>query len=329
MLSARWSALPGAYASALALSLFLPPDPVHAQTSGTVADALPRVVVRASRPQPARQPRRPRPVRTRPIVPVQAAITPAPAGPDIPSGAAGTPRGGSLTSPTFAQAQREVERTPGAVQVVPSEAYRNTTPASTIKDALDYVAGVFVQSKWAEDSRLSIRGSGLSRNFHLRSLQLYMDGIPINTADGYGDLQEIDPAAYRYIEVYKGANALRFGANALGGAINFVTPTGRDANIAAGAIDAGSFGFFRLNGSSGGSYGPYDYFVTGTYQRQDGYRQHSNGESERASANFGYQLSPDVETRFYFNANHILQRIPGSVTKDMVLTSPQDRKSVV
>ena len=56
-----------------------------------------------------------------------------------------------------------------------------------------------------------------------------MDGIPINTADGYGDFQEIDPSAYRYVEVYKGANALRFGANALGGAINFVTPTGRDA----------------------------------------------------------------------------------------------------
>jgi iron complex outermembrane recepter protein len=35
----------------------------------------------------------------------------------------------------------------------------------------------------------------LSRNFHLRGVQLYMDGIPINTADGYGDFQEIDPSA--------------------------------------------------------------------------------------------------------------------------------------
>ena len=53
-----------------------------------------------------------------------------------------------------------------------------------------------------------------------------MDGIPINTADGYVDSSEIDPTAYRYVEVYKGANALRFGANSLGGAINFVMPTG-------------------------------------------------------------------------------------------------------
>jgi hypothetical protein len=40
---------------------------------------------------------------------------------------------------------------------------------------------------------LSIRGSGLSRNFHLCSVQLYMDGISINTADSYGDFQEIPP----------------------------------------------------------------------------------------------------------------------------------------
>ena len=92
--------------------------------------------------------------------------------------------------------------------------------------------GVFVQPKWGEDSRLSIRGSGLSRNVHGRGVQLLMDGvIPITTADGGSDFQEIDPTAYRYIEVYKGANALRYGANQLGGAINFVMPTGYDADL--------------------------------------------------------------------------------------------------
>ena len=126
------------------------------------------------------------------------------------------------------QALRDIQQTPGGVAIVPAEAYRNSTVANTIKDVLDYVPGVFAQPKWGDDTRLSIRGSGLSRNFHLRGVQLYMDGIPINTADGYGDFQEIDPTAYKYVAVYKGANALQFGANALGGAINFVMPTGRD-----------------------------------------------------------------------------------------------------
>jgi iron complex outermembrane receptor protein len=228
----------------------------------------------------------------------------------------------SLTVPTAAEAQRQIERTPGAVEVVPDTAFKNA-PAQTVKDVVDWVPGVWAQPKWGDDTRLSIRGSGLSRNFHLRGIQLYMDGIPINTADGYGDFQEIDPSAYRYVEVYKGGNALRFGANSLGGAINFVTPSGRDARLFDGRVDGGSFGLLRGQASTGGVYGPADYFITGSAWRADGFRDHGDGHAERGSANLGYQLSPDAETRFYLNANTVRQRIPGSVTKDSALTSPQ------
>jgi iron complex outermembrane receptor protein len=142
--------------------------------------------------------------------------------------------------PSADAARRNLERTPGAVEVIPDAVYKNGQ-AQTVKDIVDYTPGVWAQPKWGDDTRLSIRGSGLSRNFHLRSTQLSMDGIPINTSDGYGDFQEIDPTAYRYVEVYKGANALRYGANALGGAINFVSPTGRDASAFEARFDAGSF----------------------------------------------------------------------------------------
>jgi len=228
----------------------------------------------------------------------------------------------SLTAPTTQQAARTIAQTPGAVAVVPDTAFK-TGSAQTIKDILDYVPGVFAQPKWGDDTRLSIRGSGLSRNFHLRGTQLYMDGIPINTSDGYGDFQEIDPTAYRHVDVYKGANALQFGANSLGGAVNFVSATGRDASWFDGRIDAGSFGYLRGQASSGGASGPVDYFVTGAAQRVDGFRDHSWGNSERGSANFGYQFSPDFETRFYLNANTVRQRIPGEVTKASALNSPK------
>jgi iron complex outermembrane receptor protein len=232
-------------------------------------------------------------------------------------------RSGSLGVPTTAEATAEINRTPGAVEVVPDTAYKTSTPAVTIKDALDYVPGVWVQPKWGEDSRISIRGSSLSRNFHLRGIQLFMDGIPINTADGYGDFQEIDPTAYRYIEVFKGGNALRFGANSLGGAINFVMPTGYDSDLFGARVDVGSFGFHKLAVSSGGVYGAADYFITGTWQEQDGFRDHSDGESVRGSMNVGYRLNENIETRFYLNANNVDQRIPGSVTKQSALADPK------
>jgi iron complex outermembrane recepter protein len=230
---------------------------------------------------------------------------------------------GALAVLSAQQALTQINNTPGGVALVPAAAYKNSTVANTIKDILDYVPGVFAQPKWGDDTRLSIRGSSLSRNFHLRGVQLYMDGIPINTADGYGDFQEIDPTAYKYVEVWKGANALQYGANSLGGAINFVIPTGRDPWPNGVSADMGAFGFKRLQANAGGAIGPWDGFVTASTQASDGFRDHSFGSSTRVSGNVGYQFSPDAETRFYFNANEIRQRIPGSVTKQSALTDPQ------
>lgn len=68
--------------------------------------------------------------------------------------------------------------------------------------------------------------------------------------------------------------------------------------------------------------------MTGSYQVQDGFRNHSNGDLMRGSANFGYKLTPDVETRFYFNGNTIEQRIPGSVTKYTALNDPRSAQRV-
>ncbi len=254
----------------------------------------------------------------------------APVGATAPAAVSGTPaqRSGSLTVPTAAEARAEIARTPGAVDIVADDEFTRSTPARTIKDVLDFVPGVIVQPKWGEDSRLSIRGSGLSRNFHLRGIQLYMDGIPINTADGFGDFQEIDPSVFRYVEVFKGANALRFGTNSLGGAINFVMPTGYDADKFSVRVDIGSFGFHKLSASSGGVYGAADYFIAGTWLEQDGFREHSDGESVRGSANLGYRLSENVETRFYVNANSVDQRIPGSVTRDTALNSPRTAAAI-
>jgi iron complex outermembrane receptor protein len=228
-----------------------------------------------------------------------------------------------LGSRTADQARHDIQQTPGGVAVVAAEDYKTTSVASTVKDILGFVPGVFAQPKWGDDTRLSIRGSSLSRNFHLRGVQLFMDGIPINTADGYGDFQEIDPTAYKYVEIFKGANALQFGANSLGGAINFVTPTGRDATINSAAFDMGAFGYRRFQGSVGGANGPWDTFFTASNQQAEGFRDHSSGHATRASGNIGYQISPDFETRFYINANDVRQRIPGTVTRDSALTSPQ------
>jgi iron complex outermembrane receptor protein len=225
-------------------------------------------------------------------------------------------------TPTVAQATAEIERTPGGVEVVPDTAFKDT-PVQTIKDVLQYVPGVIVQPRMGDDVRLSIRGSGLSRAYGVRGITLTIDGTPMNTSDGLLDFFEVDPSAYRYVEVYKGANALRYGSNALGGAINLVTPVGRDASSLDARLDVGSFGYVKGQASSGGIAGDFDYFATVSAQTNDGSRDHSNGHQFRGNLNLGYRVSPGIETRFYVYASSTKQRIPGEVSKDQALDDPR------
>lgn len=230
---------------------------------------------------------------------------------------AGTP---ALTSPNVGQATVAIDRTPGGVTIVPATAFKNG-PASTIKDVLNWVPGVTTQTRWGPDARVSIRGSGLSRSYGNRGLNAYMDGIPLNTADGLIEFFEMDPTAYRYVEVYKGANALRYGANSLGGALVFVTPTGRDAPTFEARLDGGSFGQLKTQGSTGGTQGRLDYFLTASSEKTSGFREHSKNDFQRGSGNVGFQFSQNAETRLYINANDWHGRIPGEVTKSSALDS--------
>ncbi len=233
-----------------------------------------------------------------------------------------SPEPNSITVPTTDQAREAILNTPGGVDLVPDTEFKNG-PASTVRDILGWVPGIITQPKSSIDNRISIRGSGLTRNYGNRGVNLYMNGVPINSSDGLTDVFEIDPTAYRYTEIYKGANALRYGGNALGGAVNFVSPTGRDASALDARIDGGSFGFMRAQASTGGAEGAFDYFINLSEQREDGYRDHSEGHIERGNANFGYQFSPDMETRFYISANSWRQRLPGELTKSQSLNTPR------
>ncbi|BBL34352.1 vitamin B12 transporter BtuB [Nitrosomonas stercoris] len=233
----------------------------------------------------------------------------------------------AITVPSLPEVKRAMRRIPGGANVIDSETY-STGRASTLQDALGYSPGVFAQSRsGAEETRLSIRGSGIQRTFHLRGIKILQDGSRLNLADGAADFQSIEPLAARYIEVFRGGNALQYGATTLGGAINFVTPTGYDAERVRIRGEAGSFGYNRLFGSSGGVHGALDYFVSFSRYSQDGFREWAEQENWRMFSNVGYRISPDLETRFYLTYTKSNTHIPGNLTKAQLKANPKQANS--
>lgn len=220
------------------------------------------------------------------------------------------------------QAEEQADQTPGGADVVRHEDYADRSLVS-LRDTLAFSAGVYTQPRFGQEVRISIRGSGISRGFHMRGLTLLQDGVPINLADDNGDFQELEPAFFDHLEVYRGANALRFGSGTLGGAINGVTPSGKDAPGLYLRADGGSFETLRGLAAYGGASGAVDYWAGISADTSEGDRDHAQRSSLRFHGNAGFRLSPVVSTRFYASLNRIDQQLPGALSRDDALNRPR------
>lgn len=221
-----------------------------------------------------------------------------------------------------ARARAEAQETPGAVAVVSREQYADHL-AMHLGDALHAVPGVYAEKRWGEEVRLSIRGSGVGNSNHNRGVVLAQDGVPFNQADGFGDFQEIDLLSARYIEVFKGGNAIRFGGATMGGAIQLNTPTGRDAPERNEVrLEAGSFGTWRAHGEMARAWGDMDLWAGVSVLGVEGWRDHSAQASQRLSLNLGHRFGEEREVRVLFSAADIENEIPGALTLTQAMEDP-------
>ena len=167
----------------------------------------------------------------------------------------------------------ELGKVPGSTALVEEIQIENSR-ANNLKDVLDLTPGVFAQPRFgADETQFSIRGSGLRNNFHMRGLNILVNGIPYQDADGFSDFETIDLMATQHIEIWKGANALRYGGNSMGGAINFVTNTGEAESPFKVRVNGGWYGFFKGQVSSGGIKDSLDYYLSFSDTEIDGYRR--------------------------------------------------------
>lgn len=230
--------------------------------------------------------------------------------------------------PVVAEARDDLSRTPGAVSVVANESYE-ARAATGLTDLLRDVPGVLAQRRYGEESRFSIRGSGLDQSYHQRGVLFAQDGVPFADADGFSDFQKLDPLTARYAEVYRGGNALRFGGAQLGGAVNLVTPTGRTAQ--SGNLlraETGSFGFARASAQVTRTWGDWDSFAALTAMQGDGYREHAEQDQLRGTLNLGRSFGEDRKVRLIVYGADINQNVPGTLTLTQALANPEAASGV-
>ncbi len=228
--------------------------------------------------------------------------------------------------------KKELARRPASNILIPEKQIVESRQLN-LNDVLQFAPGVRFQTRFgADEGQFQIRGTSLRNNFHHRGINILINGIFFGDADGFSDFESIELQAYERIEVYKGANALRYGANTIGGAINFVPRTGYNASMLQMRAMGGSFGLYMGQVSSGKVSQPFkigqmnatsDYYISASGNHQDGYQDNSQQGRQRINANFGLQLGDHQEVRAYFLQANVSERIPGSLTNQQLFANPQ------
>lgn len=136
----------------------------------------------------------------------------------------------SRSGAEFEALQERLNAIAGGVSLVDVNAI-GPTANLTMARALESVPGVIVQNFFGgnDQPRIQIRGSGLQQNPVERGILMLQDGLPLNRADGSYIVGFADPQQASAIEVFRGYTANRLGATVLGGAVNFISPTGISA----------------------------------------------------------------------------------------------------
>ena len=178
----------------------------------------------------------------------------------------------------------------GASVTVLSEQELKTYNYSELQEAVRPVPGVDIQRFGGLGRNSSIRIRGANPN----QVQVLVDGMRVKSPTlGSADLSELSLDAIDRIEIVRGPQSTLYGADAIGGVVNIITKKGAGPIQSSVHLQAGSYATFREQANVQGSYGGFNFNLSGSHYDTEGYlRRFKNDDAEQTafSGRVGYDF---------------------------------------
>lgn len=205
---------------------------------------------------------------------------------------------GVILSPVVVTATRSSQNSfdlPVAIDLVEQDKIQDAQMQMTLSESLIRVPGITAQSRnqLAQDPQISSRGFGSRSAFGVRGVRVYVDGIPLSMPDGIGQPGVVDLASIKNIEVMRGPFSALYGSSS-GGVINMLSEDAPKNLSLSGTALYGSYGTSREVLKAGGTQGPVEYQLEASHYETDGYRKHSSGQKDMATAKVRLNISDDT-----------------------------------
>jgi vitamin B12 transporter len=193
----------------------------------------------------------------------------------------------------------QADRIGGSLSVITARQFEDRQ-VRIVSDVLRDAPGVAVSRTGAVGEQTQVRIRGTEGN-HVLTL---IDGIkasdPFFGEFDYATLLADDVAR---VEVLRGQQSAIYGSDAIGGVINYITPTGRDLSGVRVRVEGGSQGTYGGAARVAGFANGLDYVVSGGYQKTDGYVVAPGGSRDIGSelgslaAKLSYAVTPHLKLR--------------------------------
>jgi vitamin B12 transporter len=176
-----------------------------------------------------------------------------------------------------------------------------------VSDILRDVPGIAVSRSGGVGALTQVRLRGAESNQTL----VLIDGI--KASDPYAgefDFATLIADDVARVEILRGQQSALYGSDAIGGVINYITPTGKEMPGTRLRLEGGSFGTADVSARAAGVAGPLDYALSAGYQDTDGTPTARSGsrdlgaENKAASAKFIYSISDQARIKAVARYSH-------------------------
>lgn len=214
---------------------------------------------------------------------------------------------------------------PAALSVVQVAPAPVGDPGVNLSETLVGVPGILARDRqnYAQDEQISIRGFGSRSTFGVRSIRLYVDGVPATLPDGQGQVSHFDFDVADRVEVLRGPFSVLYG-NAAGGVVQLWSAPGTATPQSTLGVYAGSNDSFRYLANTRGTVGAVDYNVAASQFLSGGYRDHSRVNRQTAHARLGIDLKHGQTLTLVVNHfNQPVAQDPMGLTRAQWQADPQ------
>ncbi|WP_432711074.1 TonB-dependent receptor [Pedobacter sp.] len=217
---------------------------------------------------------------------------------------------------------QSIMRSTTAYGLIDSTVLENQAGISFVP-AINTIAGVRMEERSPGSYRLSIRGSLLRSPFGIRNIKVYLDEFPLTDAGGNSYFNALDINSVRQIQILKGPQSSIYGANS--GGVVLINPLEEAADSTTLNFKAlgGSYGLFQENIQLGKKWDKYQFLLSQSYQRSDGYRDHSAMDRKyiQLFQKYDYSASANLKALLFYSDLHY--NTPGGLTAAQFAENPR------